>query len=207
MHPANDDDDLPGDLPLSEEDEAALADLPQLAAVVRFARMLGSIGWFRALGEPLGGTDRATAESYAAALGFPDAYVATVADWEEAEAVAGTPDWNSEWWEVEEQLRAALTAEAGDLVGDELLEIALTHVAAKAAEGVREAAETAAMRGGNADDELIRAAAGAAIQACHQAALVLAADGDADHPFALKFRLFEAGRWPLGIAGTTLNLF
>ncbi len=206
MRPANDD-DLPDDLPFDDADDAALADLPQLAAVARFARLIGSVGWFRALGEPLGGTDRATAEAYASALGFPDAYVATVANWEEAEAVAGNTDWNSDWWEVEEQLRAALTTEAAALVGEEALEFALTHVAARAADVVREAAEAASMHGGVADDELVRAAAGAAVQACHQAALVLAADGEPDHPFALKFRLFEAGRWPLGIAGTTLNLF
>ena len=50
-------------------------------------------------------------------------------------------------------------------------------------------------------------AAGAAAQAAYQAALVLATDGEADHPFALKFRLFEAGRLPLGITGNTFNLF
>jgi hypothetical protein len=65
----------------------------------------------------------------------------------------------------------------------------------------------AAARGGVADMALIRAAAGAATQACYQAALVLAAGAEAEHPFAIKFRLYEAGRWPLGIVGMTFNVF
>ena len=54
----------------------------------------------------------------------------------------------------------------------------------------------------------MRLATGAAVQTCHQAALLLAAQGGApDHPFALKLQLFEHGRWPLGIVGMSLNIF
>jgi hypothetical protein len=72
---------------------------------------------------------------------------------------------------------------------------------------VHGAAAVAASRSGVADEALIRAAAGAATQGAYHAALVLAAGGDEHHPFAIKFRLFEAGRWPLGIVGATFNLF
>jgi hypothetical protein len=58
------------------------------------------------------------------------------------------------------------------------------------------------------DLELVNAAAGAGVQACHNAALVLLS-GDADdaHPFALKYRLFERGRWPVALIGSSLHLF
>ena len=85
--------------------------------------------------------------------------------------------------------------------------LALTHVANQASEAVLAAAEAAAGRFGVEDEALIRAAAGAAAQACYHAALVLAAEGDEEHPFALKYRLYEAGRWPLGIVGRSFSLF
>ena len=72
---------------------------------------------------------------------------------------------------------------------------------------VHDAALRAAGQSGVVDPALVRAAAGAATQASYQAALVLAAGEDAEHVFAIKYRLFEAGRWPLGIAGMTFNLF
>ena len=85
--------------------------------------------------------------------------------------------------------------------------IALTHVSSTASELVVEAALRAAARSGTTDEGLVRAAAGAAAQACYQAALVLAAEGEPEHAFALKFRLFESGRWPLGIVRNTFHLF
>ena len=182
-------------------------DQPNLTAVVRFAAMVRRVSWFAAVGEPLSAAEIADAEAYAAALGFPDVHVAFISDWEDAEAAARNPDWNTEWWEAEEQLRAALTAQALELVDEHDLLTTLTHVSSKASDVVHGAAAAAAARSGVADEALIRAAAGAATQACYQAALVLAAEADEDHPFALKYRLFEAGRWPLGIIGRSFNLF
>ncbi len=52
------------------------------------------------------------------------------------------------------------------------------------------------------------AAAGAGVQACHNAALLLLAGrAEDDHPFALKYRLFERGRWPVALIGSSLHLF
>jgi hypothetical protein len=64
------------------------------------------------------------------------------------------------------------------------------------------AAAVAAARAGMADPSVTRVAAGAASQACDQAALALAAGADGHHPFAAKYRLFLAGRWPLGVVGS-----
>lgn len=182
-------------------------DYPTLVAVARFTRTLDRISWFAAVGERLSPAERDDAQAYLSALGFPDAAVAAVADWEDAEAAARNPDWNTAWWEAEEQLRAGLIAEAMAFVEEAELMAALNHVTAAASQSANGAAAQAASRAGVADEALVRAAAGAAIQGGYQAALVLAAGAEEDHPFALKFRLFEAGRWPLGIVGATFNLF
>ena len=58
-----------------------------------------------------------------------------------------------------------------------------------------------------ADPALARVAAGAAAQACHQAALALAVAAPPEHVFAVKYRLFAAGRWPLGIVGDRCFVF
>jgi hypothetical protein len=190
-------------------DDVELDDLPPtLAALSRFAATLKHVRWFATVGERLGEADRADSAAYLLALGFPECDVVQAFDWEEAEEAARNPDWNTAWWEVEEQLRAGLSAAAVDLAGDEqAVLVALTHVTSKASEAVHGAAETAASRFGVDDDGLIRAAAGAATQAAYQAALVIAAAEEEDHPFALKFQLFRSGRWPLGIIGGTFSIF
>ena len=192
---------------LSSDDDVDIDDFPTLRAVARFSRMVRNVAWFAALGDPLGEAERGDAAAYAGALGFPDVATALVDNWEEAEAAIRNPGWNSDWWEAEEQLRAGLIEEALQQVAEEDLLAALTAVTSAASDVVHGAAAVAAARGGVADQGLIRAAAGAATQAAYQAALVLAAGADDDHPFALKYRLFEAGRWPLGIVGSTFNLF
>jgi len=195
--PANDDD--------AEDDGEELGQ--DLLAVGRFAKLIPTIPWFSVVGDELSAEDLANARAYLDALGFPDAEVADVANWLDAEVAAHNPDWNPEWWEAEEQLRMALLDEASGLHGEEAMVIALTHVSSTASEVVQTAATISANRTGAGDEALIRAAAGSATQACYQAALVLAAGGEPDHPFALKFRLFESGRWPLGIVGNTFHLF
>jgi len=190
-----------------EGEEALPEDFPTLAAVARFTRAIPRVPWFAAVGQPLGEAERGDAVAYLSALGFPHAHVAAVATWDEAGEAASNPEWDSAWWEAEEQLRAGLSAEAVDLVGEAEVMAALNHVGASAFQVVGEAAAEALAAAGVVDQELALAAAGAAVQACHQAALVLVAGAEEDHPFALKFRLFEAGRWPLGVAGSSFNLF
>ena len=60
---------------------------------------------FVALGEELDDDEIEWATAYLENLGFPYAEVVAVQDWEEAEAAAQNPDWNSAWWEAEEQQR------------------------------------------------------------------------------------------------------
>jgi hypothetical protein len=66
-------------------------------------------------------------------------------------------------------------------------------------EALHGAAAVAATRAGCSDAALIRAAAGAASYAAHQAHLALAAGAPPGHPFLRKYALYCGGRWPLGV--------
>jgi hypothetical protein len=59
---------------------------------------------------------------------------------------------------------------------------------------------------GGAAPASIHVAAGAASQAVYQLAVARIA-GNTASLFESKFRLFAAGRWPLGVEGTRLVLF
>ncbi|PHQ70284.1 MAG: hypothetical protein COB93_05910 [Sneathiella sp.] len=190
-----------------EEELPDIDDYPTLRSVVRFNRLLPSIPWFTALGEPLSKEPLAAARDYMDALGFPDAFVSEVENWEDAAYAAANPDWNSEWWDAEEQMRMGLTADALELIDEEDLNLALTHISATASPIISSAVEAIAEEQGVEDMELIRAAVGSALHTCHQAALVLAAGGEDSHPFALKYKLFEYGHWPIALSGRSFNIF
>lgn len=187
-------------------------ELPALARIRRFAASLERIPWFANLGEPLTAGARAAARTYAEGLGFPDCEIAHLVDWDDAAASAENIGWNSPAWEAEELLRADLTARALELLSDEALSIAMTLIADRVAGPAREAMEQASFIWDVEDPAQQQLAVGAAVQAAHQAALVLIAAADPsfdpdDHPFTAKFRLFEFGRWPVGIVGSSFNLF
>ena len=128
-------------------------------------------------------------------------------NWEDAAFAASNPEFNSDWWEAEEQLRMGLTTMALELMSEEDLNLALTQVSATASDIVSKAVDAMAEEAGIEDQELIRAATGSALQSCHQAALVLAAGEEDAHPFALKYKLFEQGHWPIAITGSSFNIF
>ena len=140
-------------------------------------------------------------------MGFADVAVRGVAGWRAAEAVTRDPAWSQSWWQAEEARRVLLMRAATERHGEHALMTALTRVTSVASDVVLGAAAMAAARDGIADQALARVAAGAATQGAYQAALALAAGADARHPFAVKLRLFAAGRWPLGIVGKEFHLF
>ncbi|RMD90583.1 MAG: hypothetical protein D6807_01440 [Alphaproteobacteria bacterium] len=184
---------------------------PALSDLRRFSRLLARITWFRDIGDPLDEALTALAEDYAAGLGFPDAAPAVVLCWEDARSALETRDYNSPAWEAEEQLRMGLLQRAREAIPDPVLAAALGHIGEVAAGAAEAGAHDIARFLQIADPDFPRLATGSAVQAAHQAGLLLAAaDSDAaqaDHPFALKLRIFERGRWPLGIAGLSLNIF
>lgn len=187
-------------------------ELPGLSRVSRFARSLEGIPWFSNLGEPLTAGARATAQTYLDGLGFPDADVAILVDWEDAADAAESLDFQSQAWEAEELLRADLTSRALEHLSEEALSLAMTMIGERIADPAKEAMEQASFIWDMEDEASQRLAVGGAVQAANQAALALIAAADPDfdadtHPFAAKFQLFEFGRWPVGIAGQSFNLF
>ena len=185
----------------------ALEDYPTLVLTSRFTRLIPHTDWFRYVGEPLEQDVMDKARIYLDALGFPEATPAEVGDWQDAACSLETSDWNSPYWEVEQQLMAALTVEVTETIDPKLLEMVLAHVTSVASEYVGEGVLAAADRWGLQDEELMKAAIGEGVQACYQAALVIAAGVGDDHPFTLKYQLFESGWWPLGVMGNTFNIF
>lgn len=161
--------------------------------------------WFAALGEPLTEGDRADARAYLDAMGFSPIEIEVARDWPEAERLLQQAD-SSGWWDREDARRRTLLAEAESRYSERVLWTALTELTTDAGELVHGKAATAAARMGHAAPASIHVAAGAAAQAVYQLAIARLA-GREDSPFESKFRLFAAGRWPLGIMGSRLVLF
>ena len=182
------------------------AQFPRLAAK-RFVSSLSQRPWFAAVGEPLTAGDESDAEAYVRLLGFVDAKVKPVPDWRAAEAITRDPNWNTAWWDAEERQRHALLAPLIAAWGEHPIMSVLSDVTLEATRITLGAASVAAARDDVADPALTRVAAGAATQACYQALLTEIAGIDEDHSFAAKFRLFAAGRWPLGLVGSRLFVF
>ena len=187
---------------------------PQVARLVKishFARHVLDLDWFSRIGQSISPEESSVAEDYLSAVGFPNANIASVTSWNEAAAVAETPTWNSDWWEAEEQLRAGLIADALLVIDENELTQSLNHVTAQTAGqalvAIDEAAKSDAIESDANLMEFLNAAAGIAVAASYQAGLVIAAQQEIKHPFSIKFRLFESGRLPLGMAGNTFSIF
>jgi len=162
--------------------------------------------WFAALGEPLTKGDRSDGAAYGAALGFDPIEIGLARDWPDAERLLKAPDWTPAWWDREEALRREFLAIAEALHPERALWSQLTDLTTETGDLVHGKAATAAARMGNAAAASIHVAAGAASQAVYQLAVARLA-GQSASPFESKFRLYAAGRWPLGILGSRLVLF
>jgi hypothetical protein len=161
--------------------------------------------WFAALGEPLTDGDRTDAVAYAEALGLGALAIDPARNWPEAERLLRIPD-TSGWWDREEALRKTLIADVETRFPGRVLWTVLTELTTEAGDLVHGKAAAAAARMGNAAPASIHVAAGAAAQAVYQLALARLADRESS-PFESRFRLFAAGRWPLGAVGSRLVLF
>jgi hypothetical protein len=157
--------------------------------------------WFAALGEPLTDGDLADARAYAGAI-----EVVGITSWPEAEDFLKSSTESLDWWNREETLRKALLAEAEARHPERALWTSLSELTTEAGDLVHGKAATAAARAGNVAAASIHVAAGAASQAVYQLAVARLACNAAS-PFESKFRLFAAGRWPLGVVGSRLILF
>lgn len=180
---------------------------PEVPVLSEFAAGLSAVSWFAAVGDPPTAAEPETAASYLAGLGLSDVDLAWAADWAQAEALTNDAGWSDAWWQAEDRARQDLLGPAHDRLGERPLMAALDRIMRTASDAVMGPAAMAAARAGVADQALIRVAAGAATQACYQAGLALAAEAASDHPFRVKFRLFQSGRWPLGLIDGRFYVF
>jgi hypothetical protein len=196
------------DIQVSDAELQALAEeIPAMALIRRFARSTLSVAWFSQVGRPLNPVTRKLAQSYLDALGIAHIGIAPLHDWREASEAAETYGFDSPQFETEEQLRAALSDRALAHMSERALEVVLTHVTACATAALDSRLEEEAELWELKDEAVLTAARGAALAAAHNAALVLAGGAADGHALAQKYRLFELGRWPVGIAGASFNLF
>lgn len=196
-------------------------EIPLLSALREFTDRAARAPWFANLGEMIDGEAAYLARAYLDMLGFPDAEPVPVMNWDDALDAAESGDLNSEGWEAEEQLRAALSDRVLEGISEEGLGVMLAYLQAALAEPVPEMVDEALMMADEPPDAIRDLAVGAAQQAAFGGALALAAaaldmaendDRQAgeealNHPLMLRYRLFELGRWPLALSGRTLNLF
>ena len=183
-----------------------------VAALADFPLRLRMASWFSFVGTPLTDAEREDVEEYTQALGLGSLELVELEDWRAAEDCIKQTDWDAAWWQAEEDRRKALLAQAEAKIGDMALTRALTGLSEKVSDMVYGAAAVAASRGGVADQGLSRSAAGAATMSAYQAAVEKAAAVDVTltndgHAFAAKFRLFEAGHWPLCVRAGTFYIF
>jgi hypothetical protein len=157
--------------------------------------------WFAALGDDLIDGDIVEARAYS---GVQE--IVRIGSWPEAEAFLKSPDAALDWWDREEAQRKQLLAEAEKRYPERALWTALTELTTETGDLVHGKAATAAARAGNVAAASIHVAAGAASQAVYQLAVARVA-GITDSPFESKFRLFAAGRWPLGLTKNKFALF
>lgn len=197
------------------------AEIPLLSVLREFTERAQRAPWFSNLGEMIDGEAAYLARAYLDMLGFPDAEAIPVMNWDDALDAAESGDLNSEGWEAEEQLRAALSDRVLEGLSEEGLGVMLAYLQAALAEPVPEMVDEALMMADEPPDAIRDLAVGAAQQAAFGGALALAAaaldmaendDQQAgeealNHPLMLRYRLFELGRWPLALSGRTLNLF
>ncbi len=176
-------------------------------ALAEFANRLGAASWFSVIGDALTSAEQTDASSYMTTLGLSDMATQEVGSWDDAESCIKATDWNGSWWDAEERLRRTLLERAEERFGSAAILEALTEISEQVSNVAHGAAAVAAARGGVADPGLIRAAAGAATMASYQAAVGIAADLANDNPFIAKFRLFEAGHWPLCVRNEAFYVF
>lgn len=191
-----------------EEDlEDILTDLPALINIRKLTAKVCRINWFSAVGDPVDRDLKSLCQSYLDELGFPDIPIVPVETWEDAAALAENPEFDSLAWDTEEQLRASLTDAALAQIDEEALGVALQHISDRVRPVIEDTLQDAGALWDIEDDELLIAATGAALQACHVAGLAVIGEAEEDHPAFDKLEIFARGRWPVSITGATFNLF
>jgi hypothetical protein len=168
------------------------------AIVAAHAASIPGGRWFELVGLPFSDDERAVLASLAPAA-------ARVADWKEARRLADDPRAAAAYDRDAAEVVALKTRALANIAPDELLRV-MSAVVDLGLDVFHRAAQKMAARAGIVDEELTRAAAGAATEAVYRGALAAAVEG-APHRFVICARLFASGRWPVARIDDTLSVF
>jgi len=163
--------------------------------------------WFSAVGEPLTHSELDEVRGYLRGIRHPDAEIHCADGWGDAKAITVATNWRRDWWQTEHSEEQRLLALASQRFGTDAVMQRLTSIMEGGADLFLGPAAVASARAGVADSALARSAAGAASQSLHQFGLAMLVGESSEHFFAIKFRLFLAGRWPLSLNDNTFNIF
>lgn len=157
----------------------------------------GQTRWFTQIGAKPTAADRRLASDYFAKLGLKMVAV-WLHDLGAAVGLLQRGEIDAPWEAAEREAEARLTRGAVSALGAAAAHDAVNRAMLMASDAAMAAARTRFAEHGRSDEALLRVAAGGAGRAAAEYALVQLAGADpATHPFAAKFRLFGAGRWPL----------
>ncbi len=153
---------------------------------------LERIDWYGRVGFPVDEADETSVRNFLVAFGFPGCRVNYVADLE-AVKIRTRNEFSPQWFEIEEEFRRQLTRSI-DASKLDLINSSLRTVIDPMSEHVMEAAQR-----NLACDELqvLKAAAGCAIEVCYQYAMETVLSSSMTRIFSSKITIFEQGRWPL----------
>jgi hypothetical protein len=189
-----------------DDDPILEVDGDTLEVIQGIVRIVEGFDWYRSVGGVLEPQVWSDADAYLIALGFPDLVVAAVPEGPDLEEALAERDWVTDWSSAEDQLRSAIAEDAMNAVGEEAVTAAVAIVGRRAHGPALTTAQHNPQFQSPVRDWAEQAANDARDAAC-QALLVALAEAGTDHPLALKFRLYEAGHWPLGAVGGSFNVF
>ncbi len=179
-------------------------------AVGAFIKVLKNIPWFRRIGHPLSQEERAAATLCAKSLGFT-AEPVELTSWSEAADIAHALYSQSSWSEEEENISNDIAQSVLKIFNLDQVQVMTTQVQAEATPLIVERVGSNASMWGFDDDQAINAAVGASVKCCcsvmHLMSSEYAGNDLEKHYLGVKFKLFELGRWPLGVLGHTFYIF
>ncbi len=165
-------------------------------------RRLELIDWYSRVGQRPDAVDQACVEAHLTALGFADIKIEYVTD---INAVINCTkvDYDLEWLAVEEDFRDQLKRSIDPVELDDLnrsLRTVIDPMSERVMQAARKNLPTDQL-------QILKVAAGCAIEACYQYALEVAVDSKSASVFVSKIRIFEQGRWPLTVANERFHVF
>ncbi|MBL4616360.1 MAG: hypothetical protein JKY46_01570 [Robiginitomaculum sp.] len=195
---------------MTNEYSSLLDEIPHLLRAKAFADSLSATPLFSRVGTKLDDHDRELATLYGQNLGFSHVFPARLLHLSEAIGAAEANDYDPEAWECEEQLRASLHAQALLQTSEEGAAALLQLVASEVSQIAKDVAEDTFSHSPHINEAAINCIIGHVAQAAHCMALAILSNTDVvdpDHPFVLRWSLFNRGRWPVGIVGSSYNLY